>query len=128
MSELESIFSEGRDFKIGKSVVKIKNISLGDLPVLLGAVSKFMEAGNKKGQTTEAIAMKIFTEDFDSVVKIFEAATDLEADVVKKLNVAAGVKIMVEIIKDNLAFFSQHVVPALKELQEKSAGLNKSKS
>ena len=80
--------------------------------------------------------MKAIVEDFDSVIKLIEITTDLNAEEIKSLNMAALALIATEVISENADFLYQHVLPAfqkvtqsLKEKQKTSTtGSIKSKS
>lgn len=128
MSELDSLFSNERKIKIGTEEVAIKSITLGDLPIILKLASKFMDLTSNKKQDIKLVAMKMLTEDFESVLELFEVTTDLPKDKLKKLNMAASIVILSEVVKDNADFFQQHVAPALQSLSGKVSGTNKSKN
>lgn len=136
---LRTIFVEGRDYKITEDkVIRINTISVGNIPVVLGLISKYLDLAPKikKESDKNAIIMKAIVEDFDSVIKLIEITTDLNAEEIKSLNMAALALIATEVISENADFLYQHVLPAfqkvtqsLKEKQKTSTtGSIKSKS
>lgn len=137
-NELQSIFSEGKTFKLANKEILIKTISVGDIPVVLTIVNKYLEVAPhlKDEKKRKAVIIKAVSEDFDSVLKILEVTTDLSKEDIKKLNLAALASISSEVIKENADFLYQHVIPAfqstfqnLSEKQnEAKAGSTKSKS
>lgn len=130
-NQLETIFTEGREVQVSKTKsVLVKTVSLGDLPVILKAISKYFEAkSNKqiKGQES-SVALKMVTENYDDVLKIFEISTNLSPDEVKKLNIGAAVLLLSEIIKDNSDFLVSHVIPLAEGMAERINRLSQGKS
>lgn len=132
MSELGDIFSQDKDLKIGDKTIKIKGVTLGDLPVVIKLVSKYFELVPKSGKPDyKLIATKILSDDFESVLKIFEIATDLTPIEIKKLNMGAVLLVLTHFVKDNADFFYQNVLPILSnlaDLKKDLDGTTKSKS
>lgn len=132
LSELSSIFSDGKKLKIGSREVLIKSIAVGDIPLILDIMTKFFEVAPKakadKAQY-KAIITKAVANDFESVIKVLEVTTDLTNEEIKKLNIAAATLIVAEVIKDNADFFQGHVLPVLQGMAQSLnlAGMNKSK-
>lgn len=136
---LRTIFVEGRDYKITEDkVIKINTISVGNIPVVLNLINKYLDLvpKMKKESDKNAIVMKAIVEDFDSVIKLIEITTDLSKEDIQNLNMAALALIATEVISENADFLYQHVLPAfqkvtqsLKEKQKTSTiGSIKSKS
>lgn len=127
MSELETIFSEGREVKIGQRVVVIKTIELGQIPVLVDIATKiYSTMGANKDQ--KAAITKLVKEDFESFLQLFVVTTNLDMTEIKKLNIAAATEIFSNVVKDNADFFTQNVLPLASALKETLTGLNKSKN
>ena len=131
MKELNDLFPTEKEIEIGKSKVKIKNIALGDIPVVAEIVGKAVGLFSIKGKDELVIKkdelLKFIANDFNSVVNLLSVTTDLEIDVIKKLNIAAASTILISVFKENASFFSQQVAPMIKEAT-KDLGQNKSKS
>ena len=131
MKELSDLFPTEKEIEIGKSKVKIKNIALGDIPVVAEMVGKAMGLFSIKGKDELVIKkdelLKFIANDFNSVVILLSVTTDLEIDVIKKLNIAAASTILISVFKENASFFSQQVAPMIKEAT-KDLGQSKSKS
>lgn len=131
MKELNDLFPTEKEIEIGKSKVKIKNIALGDIPVVAEIVGKAMGLFSVKGKDELVIKkdelLKFIANDFNSVVNLLTVTTDLEIEVIKKLNIAAASTILISVFKENASFFSQQVAPMIKEAT-KDLGQSKSKS
>lgn len=131
--ELESIFNVESELEIGKSKIKINTVGMGDIPSIVGVITKvydILPALNDPKKRNPAI-LKFIKDDFESVTSLLLVTTDLTADQIKKLNPAAGALIIAKVIKENASFFAQHVAPILKEAAEnakKEVGSSKSKS
>lgn len=130
MSELETIFSEGKTVKIGKKDILVKNIALGDMPVLIAIFSKVADLlPKKKGQELNQTAIGLaIAQNFDDFLKLFEVTTDLKAEEIKKLNIAASVQIFAKVLGENMDFLELHVKPVVKDLIAKMESVSKSKS
>ena len=119
MKELSDLFPTEKEIEIGKSKVKIKNIALGDIPVVAEIVGKAMGLFSVKGKDELVIKkdelLKFIANDFNSVVNLLSVTTDLEIEVIKKLNIAAASTILISVFKENASFFSQQVAPMIKE-------------
>lgn len=131
MKELNDLFPTEKEIEIGKSKVKIKNIALGDIPVVAEIVGKAMGLFSIKGKDELVIKkdelLKFIANDFNSVINLLTVTTDLEIEVIKKLNIAAASTILISVFKENASFFSQQVAPMIKEAT-KDLGQSKSKS
>lgn len=129
--QLASIFSSERDYEIGGKVIKIKDVTIGDIPVFLEIVNKLASAFDTDSKTDLKVGLvisKAIANEFDSVLKILQITTDLDSETIKKLNLAAATKITNEVVKQNLDFLHLHLVPALGQIKESFAGMKKSKS
>lgn len=128
--ELATIFGIEKDLVIGEATVKIKQVELGNLATVLDIIETIFEMKSKKAPGTKEILSAV-TNHFDKVLKLLEVTTDLGAENVKRLNVAAATLILSEVIKENSDFFSQKVVPLLQGIAEtvqaKQPGPSKSK-
>lgn len=130
--QLKTLFCDSREVEFAGSKINVRNIALGDLPVLIEIIAKLFDG--KTDLTNEKAIILAVTKDFGSILKIFEITTDLNADQIKKLNTGAATFILGEVVKENASFFQQHVLPRLQGLvgqmknQKKVSGHNKSKS
>lgn len=129
LKDLKSLFGEDKVVKIAGQDIKIKQIEFGNIPTILDLVDKiFGEIPDAKNNTEIALLInKALVKDFDSVSKVIITLTDLKADQVKKLNLAAATKIASEIVEVNADFLLQNVVPVAKETFQKLTGTVKSK-
>lgn len=130
--QLKTLFCDSREIEFAGSKIQVRNISLGDLPILVDAITKFFDQKVDMADTKQI--MRAIMKDFGTILKIFSITTDLNEDQIKKLNVAAATYILGEVVKENADFFQQHVVPHLTNLvgaaknKAKVSGQNKSKS
>ena len=133
MNELDSIFNQESELIIGGKTIKINTVGMGDIPAIVGIVTKvydMMPALQNKDKRNAAI-IKFIQNDFESVNILLSVTTDLKKEEIKKLNPAAGALIIAKVIKENASFFAQHVAPILAEAAEsakKEVGTSKSKS
>ena len=138
-NQLESIFVEEYEFKVTeKASIKIKTIAVGDIPVVLNFMNKYLDAMPKLKSSTDKnqFIIKAIADDFDFIVKLLNITTSLTIEEVKKLNMAALVLISTEVINKNADFLYQNVMPAFQNLshlfkesqKEVVAGTSKSKS
>ena len=125
---LETMFTDGKEISFGDRKVLVKNVALGDLPVLLKVLAKIFELmkKEKKDQDMKATITKALSEDFDSIIQIFEITTDLKTDEIKKLNLAATAILLNKIISENADFLQRHVIPVIRGMATTINGLNKS--
>lgn len=128
--ELSTIFTTDKVIKIGGRAIIIKQVQLGDIPVVLSFVGKIFE--DKKTSLNEKIT-KLMRDDMESVNKVFGILTDLKEDEIPKLNMAAAITIFVEIVQENADFLHQHVGPEIERLTaslkiKSPVGSTKSKS
>lgn len=124
MSELKSIFSDGRIIKVADRDIMIKSIELGQIPDLIDVGTKLIALlpDGKKNISKIEIA-KAIGKDFGSITKLFEITTDLDESTIKKLNLAAATVILENIIKDNADFFLANVLPLVKGMATNLSGL-----
>lgn len=128
-TSLETLFTDSKKITIGEKEIEIRNVCLGDLPVLIKIISKVFELKPNFKNKQHEIA-KAVVEHFDDVLSLFLITTDLKMEDIKKLNVAAATYILGEVISENADFFTKSVVPLLANLTEKipTTGQSKSKS
>ena len=80
---LENVFAIGKKHKVGNMEVEIKQVALGDLPLLTEVASKFM---GSKGKSTKENIMSLIQKDFHLVKDVFSVMTDINQEYVSKLN------------------------------------------
>lgn len=124
--ELESLFTTSKVVKFGKHDITIKQISLGDIPLITKLMGKFFEDSKKK--THEKI-ISLVENDFDQVVKIISKVTNFTEEQVPRLNISAVIFILTEVVKENADFLQNHVAPQLESLKASfPASTSKSKN
>ena len=139
MSELKTIFVEGREFDLLGSNVTVKTICVGDLPAMLSVVDKVLALlpKLKTDKDRNSAILNAIKEDFDAIITLLEITTDLKKETITKLNIAALSILIAEVVKENADFLSQHVVTNLnflfqsyqaKENSKSQSGSTKSKS
>lgn len=117
MSELESLFVTEKTVKIGKGEVVVKQLTVDDLPKILQIMMKVMPEKNKTFDLKAAV-QKIVTDHFEEVKLLLVSLTNIETEKVGKLNLAAASMIIAEVLKENVDFLYQHVVPAIQGLTD----------
>lgn len=129
MSELESIFAEAKTVKVGKVEVEIKQVSLGDIPLLVELYSSAQVEGKTLQESLIAFAKN--PEGLQKLQKAIFALTNIEADKVQKLNMGGLIGIVAAVIKENVDFLQTHVMPQVQAVAatvKKADGSNQSKS
>ena len=123
---LETIFAQSSVHKIGEKEVHIKQVSLEDIPLVVVIFNKVMDKQSKLSVAEKA--KKLLSEDFNSVVFLFSKLTNLEEAEVKKLNLAASLKILTLVIQENKDFLLAHLPATVEALNQAMGGLSKSKN
>lgn len=128
--ELKSIFSSEKELSLGGKIIKIKDVTIGDIPVFMEIINKLASKLTLEGTNLQVglLISQAISSEFDSVLEILELTTDLSMEDIKKLNLAAATLIAHEVIKQNIDFLSKHALPALQKIKESLAGMKKSKS
>lgn len=130
--QLKTLFCDSREVEFAGAKIQVRNIALGDLPVLIEVISKIFE--QKTNLNDKSAIAKAVAKDFDRILKLFEITTDLKIEDIKKMNIGAATFVLGEVIKENADFFQQQVLPRLTSLVDqvkkptKVSGHNKSKS
>lgn len=123
--DLSSLFAIEKTKEICGVPVKIKQVALGDIPMLVEFVSKVM--GKDNTPVTQKI-ISIIQNDFKSIKILFSKLTDISEENVDRLNLEASVLIIREVIEENADFFMKNVAPQIKNLVGVMDGMSKSKS
>ena len=122
---LENVFAIGKKHKVGNMEVEIKQVALGDLPLLTEVASKFM---GSKGKSTKENIMSLIQKDFHLVKEVFSVMTDINQEDVSKLNLAASIEILTLIVEENKSFLLEALPEAMERLSKSLSGLSKSKN
>lgn len=122
---LETIFAQASVKTLGKTEIEIKQVSLEDIPFVVGLASKVIN--EDKSPIREKIILLI-KDDFKSVISVFVRLTNLTPDQVTKLNLAATIQIFTLIIEENKDFLLVHLPEQMAKLKAVMGGKNKSKS
>lgn len=125
-TELSTIFCTSRKIKIADKEIEIKQIPLGEIPVVMDIVFNIFENVSTKMKTVDFI--KAVRKDFSAVLKLIEVTTNLSKEEIPKINQAAAIHILSEVVEENVDFLLMHVLPALKVGRDKVAGLIQSKN
>lgn len=136
MSELKTIFVEGREINVLGTKIIVKTISVGNIPVVLNLANRIFSIIKdlKSDEKYNTAILKAITEDFEGVLKLIEVTTNLDKEDIPNLNISAMTIILAEVIKENSDFLSLHVMPNLQNLlqglkkPEAKSGLTKSKN
>lgn len=120
--DLETIFATGKKVKLADKEVTIKQVALEDVPLLSDLFSKAMGEGS-----LDAKLLALAKNDIDLVIEILSKLTDLTKEDIKRLNIAAIVYFVSEIMKENAIFLEQYVTPMVEEVAKFVGGLTKSK-
>lgn len=123
--ELETLFAEPKEVSIGKTKVKINQVSLGDIPLLVRLWSRINPKGNLQ---EEVLKLSSDKESFEDIKSAIVSLTDVEKDKVEKINIAALLLIITEVMKENASFLQIHVIPRVKEMTAAMGGFDQSKS
>ena len=129
MEELNTLFAVEKTVSIFGSDVKIKQISLGDLPKVFELVEPHLKS---KELNFKSIAAVLLKNDFDKVTALISDLTDIPKDKVPTMNMAASAEVLANILKENVSFLESHVVPVINKMaasinQSNLAGQPKSK-
>ena len=122
---LESVFAISKKHIIGNMEVEIKQVSLGDIPLVLEVVSKLMSG---KSKNTQENVMSLFQKDFHLVNEVFARLTSISQENVNKLNLAASIEIFTLVVEENKDFLLTTVPAAMERMSKGLSGLTKSKS
>lgn len=122
MSELNDLFSVEKQIKIGNREVTIKTIKLGDIPKVV-TLAKHFQADNDLKQ----VAIHLLSNDFPSVIQLFEVTTDLKKSEIEDLNPAAAMLIFNNVMVVNSDFLLTYVVPQVQEMTKSMTDLTGSK-
>lgn len=115
MKTLNTIFSIEKEIELGEKKIKIKTLTLGDIPLVADFGYKIATEWSKSKKDTKVVILSLIKNDFNSVVKLIEATTDLGTEDIRKLNLAATAKITSEVLKENGSFLEEFVAPAIQE-------------
>lgn len=127
--ELETIFGVEKEIEVSGHKVKIKTLSLGDLPVVSELIEKVVAILPDFKRDANAAIIKFIKSDFQSVIKLLGATTSLDDKEVARLNPAAAVVIVSAVIKENSSFLADHVAPQIaKATKEIGSMVSKSSS
>lgn len=132
IKEIESLFSIDKEISFGKDKVKIKQIEFGSIPQIVNLVVNVLGEipDLKDKKQTGVLIARAMAADFASVVNLLSQMTDLDEEKIKRMNLAATVKIFSVIIEENIDFLFQTVMPEVHRMVEglnKQAGFLKSK-
>lgn len=121
--ELQDIFASEKVHEYAGRKIKIKQISLEDIPLVLDIFSKVMGKGN-----TQEKIMTLIRADFDKVKEVLYKFTDIPKDEVGRIHIGTAVFVIQKIVEDNASFLQEAVVPMVKDMAKSFNGLSKSKS
>lgn len=124
--QLDTLFNIENTITIGGHQVKIKQISLGDIPLLTELMSKVFDKEKKK--PTKDILMDLIKQDSQKIFSVIASLTDIPAEKVPTLNLTAAVLICSEILKENADFLQQNLAPEMEKMKVVMGSLTKSKS
>lgn len=129
MEELNTLFAVEKTVSIFGSDVKIKQISLGDLPKVFELVEPHLKS---KELNFKSIAAVLLKNDFDKVTALISDLTDIDKEKIPTMNMAASADVLANILKENVSFLEAHVVPVIERMTESIkesnlAGQSKSK-
>lgn len=120
---LKTIFSTDKEITVGESKVTIKQITLGDIPLITEIVGSVLDEKDIK-----AAIFKLLKEKFDDACTLITMLSSITEGEVKKLNLAAAATIISAILQENVTFLDQTLAPEIQKIKTLAAGLNKSKS
>lgn len=120
MSDLNALFVTEKEADVLGAKVKIKQVTLGDLPKLITLASKHFSPVKKNQPQPELMETikKIVTEDFATVCEVLASITNIPAEKIPSINIGAATLILHEIVKENLDFLQSTVIPAVNKMAE----------
>lgn len=116
---INDLFSEAKEVELRGVKIKIKQVSLGDLPVVTEVFSKLLD--QKKSIQDNAI--HLINKDFPLVLKIIAKLTDLDESALPQLSLDAALFVLTEIAKENASFLASRLKPQIENLNKEMSGL-----